>query len=63
MQKTPCAVWIERIQALRRRDPSLSLHLAARIAERRDSKLAREVLEVVGSWPSSDPEIRALQNL
>lgn len=40
-----------------------SLQLAARIFASRYERLAYEVMDRVGSWPSSEPEIRALQKV
>lgn len=39
------------------------LRPAARAIVRQDPDLALEVIETIGSWPSSEPELRALQQV
>jgi hypothetical protein len=46
---------------LRRNGGKITRSEAARIARRRAPDLASSVLDVIGSWPSSDPDLRALQ--
>lgn len=60
---TDYEAFVLHVRALRVKQPDMSLSQAARLARSRDPDLASRVLETVGSWPSSDPEIRALQAL
>lgn len=56
-------VFISRVRALREQNPELSLSDAARRVRSTERELTVRVLDAVGSWPSSEPEIRALQGL
>lgn len=51
-----------KIRAIRD-EQGVSWELAARIFASRYERLAYEVMDRVGSWPSSEPEIRALQKV
>lgn len=63
MKVTDCEAFILHVRSLRTKQPELSFAEAARLARSADPALASRVLDTVGSWPSSDPEIRALQAL
>lgn len=59
---TDYEAFVLQVRALRTKH-GLSFADAARQARASDPELATRVLETVGSWPSSEPEIRALQAL
>lgn len=59
---TDYEAFILHVRALRN-TKGVSVTEAARLARAADPALASRVLETVGSWPSSEPEIRALQQL
>lgn len=58
---TDYEAFILHVRALR--GSGLDVTEAARRARASDPELAARVLDAVGSWPSSEPEIRALQEL
>lgn len=60
---TDYEAFVQHVRALRSSQPELSFTEAARLARSADPALASRVLDAVGSWPSSEPEIRALQGL
>ncbi len=60
---TDYEAFILHVRALRIKRPELSVTEAARLARAADPALASRVLDAAGSWPSSEPEIRALQAL
>jgi hypothetical protein len=62
MKLSDYEAFILHVRALRA-GTDLSVDVAALRARRADPELACRVLDSCGSWPSSDPEIRALQNL
>lgn len=62
-QLTDYEAFILHVRSLRSLDPGLSFEAAARQARAADPALASRVLDACGSWPSSEPEIRALQAL
>lgn len=59
---TDYEAFVLHVRALRN-TKGVSVTEAARLARAADPALASRVLETVGSWPSSEPEIRALQDL
>lgn len=59
---TDYEAFILHVRALRN-TRGVSVTEAARLARAADPALASRVLDAAGSWPSSDPEIRALQGL
>ena len=63
MRVTDYEAFILHVRALRVAHPELDCHAAARRARAANPELASRVLEAAGSWPSSEPEIRALQGL
>jgi hypothetical protein len=63
MRITDYEAFVLHVRALRVAHPELSVTEAARRARAADPALASRVLDVAGSWPSSEPEIRALQGL
>lgn len=63
MKVTDYEAFILQVRALRTSDSELSFADAARRARASDPELASRVLDTVGAWPASDPEIRALQAL
>ncbi len=60
---TDYEAFILHVRSLRVAEPARSDEAAARLARAANPALASRVLDAVGSWPSSDPEIRALQSL
>ena len=60
---TDYEAFVLHVRALRSTYPDMSFSDAARRARTADPDLASRVLDSVGSWPASDPEIRALQGL
>ncbi len=63
MKITDYEAFVLHVRALRTKEPEMGLPEAARRARTADPDLASRVLDAVGSWPASDPEIRALQAL
>jgi len=59
VEQTECARMIELIRAEYKRTDNLDA--AARVVMRRFEALAFEVMDRIGSYPSSDPELAALQ--
>lgn len=62
MKVTDYEAFILHVRALRS-TKGVSVTEAARLARAADPALASRVLDAAGSWPSSEPEIRALQGL
>lgn len=60
---TDYEAFILHVRSLKGLHPDWSWADAARRARDADRERASRVLESVGSWPSSEPEIRALQSL
>ena len=63
MKVTDYEAFILHVRALRVSRPELDFVAAAIRARASNPELASRVLEAAGSWPSSEPEIRALQSL
>lgn len=61
--KTDVEIFVERVHVLRTETPDLTLAAAVLRVRLSEPALSIRVLETVGSWPSSEPEIRALQGL
>jgi hypothetical protein len=63
MKLTDYEAFVLHVRALKQQDPNRTWVDAARLAKAADHDLASRVLDAVGMWPSSEPEIRALQTL
>lgn len=63
MEETACAKMKRLIRDQCAKGDSGSLNEAARIVMTTHPSLTREAMETLGGWPSSEPELAALQRV
>lgn len=63
LQDTPVTRFIRWMRSIRTVTPGITWEDAARYVLTRDPILCWDVLNQIGSWPSSEPELAALQRV